>query len=263
VFTPEDREALRTELIEAARADPRITGAAITGSGSVGNEDRWSDIDLAFGVRDASEVESTLADFSERMYRDHHALHHVDVPSGAWIYRVFLLPSTLQVDLAFAPATDFRARASTFRLVFGTAAEESYVVHATAEQLIGYAWLYALHVRSSIARGKPWQAEYMIGEMRNHVLQLACLRYGLPTREARGTDKLPADVTRPLQDALVHSLDTEELLRAFRAATSGLIREMRLFDEELTNRLEQTVRGLTEIPADALPLASRAAERAG
>ena len=195
MFTGEEREALRSQLIEAARADPRITGAAITGSASVGNEDRWSDIDLAFGVREASEVEPTLADFSERMYRDHHALHHVDVPSGAWIYRVFLLPSTLQVDLAFAPATDFRARASTFRLVFGTAAEESHVVHAAAEQLIGYAWLYALHVRSSIARGKPWQAEYMISAMRDQVLALACLRHGLPAREGRGMDALPADVT--------------------------------------------------------------------
>ena len=35
------------------------------------------------------------------MYDEHFALHHVDVVSGAWVYRVFLLPSTLQVDLAF------------------------------------------------------------------------------------------------------------------------------------------------------------------
>src|SRR5438270_3427042 len=99
MFTEEEREALRLQLIEAARADPRITGAAITGSASVGNEDAWSDIDLAFGVRVESEVGTTLADFSERMYRDHNALHHLDVLSGAWVYRVFLLPSTLQVDL--------------------------------------------------------------------------------------------------------------------------------------------------------------------
>src|SRR2546421_7607271 len=91
VFTPEKREALRSALIAAAREDSRITGAAITGSASVGNEDRWSDIDLGFGVRDAGEIESVLADFTAIMYREHGALHHVDVTSGAWIYRVFLL----------------------------------------------------------------------------------------------------------------------------------------------------------------------------
>jgi hypothetical protein len=121
MFTPAERERLRSELIELARADPRISGGAITGSATLGQEDRWSDIDLAFGVRDSSAIAGTLADFSERMYRDHHALHHLDVASGAWIYRVFLLPSTLQVDLAFVSEAEFGARAPTFRLAFGTA----------------------------------------------------------------------------------------------------------------------------------------------
>ena len=103
MFTPVERERVRSVLLDLARGDGRITGGAITGSASLGQEDPWSDIDLAFGVRKASEIAPTLVDFSERMYRDHHALHHVDVTSGAWIYRVFLLPSTLQVDLAFAP----------------------------------------------------------------------------------------------------------------------------------------------------------------
>ena len=47
MYTPEEREGVRTELIAAARSDPRIAGAALTGSGSVGREDRWSDIDAA------------------------------------------------------------------------------------------------------------------------------------------------------------------------------------------------------------------------
>ncbi len=110
MFSETERDADRNELVEAACSDPRITGAAITGSATVDGEDRWSDIDLAFGVCPDAGVEATLADYSARMYRDHVALHHLDVPSGAWIYRLFLLPSTLQVDLAFAPAGEFGAR---------------------------------------------------------------------------------------------------------------------------------------------------------
>src|SRR5207244_2027177 len=163
---------------------------------------RWSDIDLAFGVREGAELASTLAHFSERMYREHLALHHLDVPHGAWIYRVFLLPSKLQVDLAFAPAAEFGARAPTFRLVFGEAAELPPVPPPAAGELIGWAWLYALHARSSIARLRPWQAEYMISGMRDQVLALACLRHGLPAREGRGMDALPAHVAAPLQEAL-------------------------------------------------------------
>ncbi len=71
----------------------------------------------------SADMATVLKDFSERMYHDHRALHHLDVPSGAWIYRVFLLPNTLQVDLAFAPAVYFGARGPTFRLLFGDAVE--------------------------------------------------------------------------------------------------------------------------------------------
>lgn len=249
MFTIEEREALRREIISAARADPRITGAAITGSASMGNEDRWSDVDLAFGVREGSEVETTLADFSRRMYSDHHALDHLDVIRGSWIYRVFLLPNTLQVDLAFAPAADFGARAPTFRLAFGSALENPQVTPAPVHELIGLAWIYALHTRSSIARARFWQAEYMISAMRDQVLALACVRYGLPASEGRGMDALPSDVTVPLRDALVRSLDSQELLRAFRVVTSSLVRELRSADPELATRLEPTLHELTELSA--------------
>src|SRR5262245_45915417 len=201
MFTAEERERIRSELLEAAAADTRLPRRAITGSAAAGNEDRWSDIDLGFGVADASRLHDVLADWTARMYGHHAALHHFDVTSGAWVYRVFLLASTLQVDLAFAPAAEFGARAPMFRLVFGRAAELTHVSPPSPEGLIGLAWLYALHVRSALARGRPWQAEYMVSAMRDQVLALACVRHGLPAREARGFDQLPDDVTRPLEKA--------------------------------------------------------------
>jgi hypothetical protein len=106
MFTPEQRARLRSDLLEYAAGDPRVSGAAITGSAAVEREDRWSDIDLAFGVVDASEVANVLSDWTALMYEQHLALHHLDVKAGAWIYRVFLLPSTLQVDLALVPAQE-------------------------------------------------------------------------------------------------------------------------------------------------------------
>src|SRR5580700_5239730 len=101
MFTPEERARLRSGLLDYAAGDRRISGAAITGSLAAGREDQWSDIDLAFGVGDAAELPNVLADWTSYMYHRHLALHHLDVRFGEWIYRVFLLPSTLQVDLAF------------------------------------------------------------------------------------------------------------------------------------------------------------------
>ena len=99
VYTPEERDRLGSGLLERAASDRRISGAAITGSAAGGREDRWPDIDLAFGVGDAGERPDVLSDRTAHMYREHHALDHFDVRSGAWVYRVFFLTRTLQVDL--------------------------------------------------------------------------------------------------------------------------------------------------------------------
>src|SRR2546423_162388 len=103
MYRPDDRERVRADLIEIARADPRIGGGALTGSASVGHEDRWSDIDLAFGVVESSLIGPVIGDWTARMYERHGAVHHVDVRAGTWLYRVFLLANSLQVDVALAP----------------------------------------------------------------------------------------------------------------------------------------------------------------
>ena len=248
MFTAEDRERIRSELLEAAGADPRLTGGAVTGSAAGGREDPWSDIDLGFGVADMARLADVLSDWTSRMYDHYEALHHLDVASGAWVYRVFLLASTLQVDLAFAPAAEFAARSPTFRLVFGRAAELPHVPAPSAEGLIGLGWLYALHTRSSLKRGRMWQAEYMVSALRDQVLALACLRHGLPAREARGFDLLPRDVTRPLEQALVGNVEAGPIARAFHVATTGLLAEAREVDERLAGRLEGALLELSAAP---------------
>ena len=168
-------------------------------------------------------------------------MHHVDVRTGAWIYRVFLLASTLQVDLAFAPAAEFRALAPTFRLMLGKANEPRHIPSPPTAELAGLGWLYALHARSSIARRKLWQAEYMISGVRDHALALASVRHGLAAAHGRGFDQLPEEVTAPWKASLVRQLEAGELTRAFQAAVSGLLREIQCADARLADRLEKTL----------------------
>ena len=237
MFTPAEREGLREALVSAARDDPRISAAALTGSAALDGEDRWSDIDLALSVGDPGDVDGVVEDWSARMYGDHGALHHVDVWLGATRFRVFLLPSTLQVDIAFWSAAEFGAMGPSFRLLFGTAGERPPGKAPDPLHLIGMGWLYALHVRSALARGRLWHAEYMLSAARDQVLALACVRHGLPAAYARGAHDLPAEVVAPLEAALVGSLDTGELERAFRAVTGVLLDEIRHVDADLADRL--------------------------
>jgi hypothetical protein len=235
IFTPEDRDRLLAALIDKARGDNRIGGAALTGSAALGRTDRWSDIDFALGI--TGDRDEVMADWTASLYREHGAVHHMDVPSRSAIYRVFLRPDTLQVDIAFVPAAEFGATAPTFRLLFGAAAEQPPTAPPSARSEIDMGWLYALHVRSSIERGREWQAEHMLGGLRNTVLTLMCLRHGVPARQGRGLHLLPSSATKPALAALVGSLDEAELRRAFRAAVELLLAETAYVDADLARAL--------------------------
>lgn len=249
MFTSEDRDRLRSELLEYAANDRRIGGAAITGSAAAAREDRWSDIDIAVGVSDAAELQSVLSDWTAYLYNQHLALHHFDLKSGMWIYRVFLLPSTLQVDIAFVPSVEFRALAPTFRIVLGEANEPRHAPPPRSTDIIGLAWLYALHARSSIARRNFWQAEYMISGVRDNALALACACRGLPAVHGRGLHLLPNEVTSQFEASFVRHLDGAELSRAFGVVIQGLLAEIRFADKSLAGRLERVLTSLTEIPS--------------
>jgi hypothetical protein len=99
------------------------------------------------------------------------------------------------------------------------------------------AWLYGLHVRSSIARRRPLQALYMLNNMRDQVISLACLRAALSPVEARGADDLPPQVRQGLDATLPRGLDAAELHRAFARLTELLVAEADAVDAAAADRL--------------------------
>ena len=255
MFAVQERDRVRQRLLDIAEADPAITGAAITGSYALGGADRWSDIDLCFAI-DGS-LSASLDQWTARLYRDFAAVHHWDLPSGSTVYRVFLLPECLEVDLGFSPTEDFGPRGPHWRIVFGEAeapqaeAPQAEAPQAEAPQaeapraavparhdeLAGLAWHHALHARVCIERHRQWQAVHWIGALRDQVFALACLRLGHPTHYAKGAHLLPEPVTAPLEATLVRSLDEAHLRYALHAAVTALAGELEHHDEALATRL--------------------------
>jgi hypothetical protein len=64
MFTPDQRARVRSDVLEYAAHDPPISGAAITGSAAVDGEDKWSDIDLAFGLANPADQPGVLSDWT-------------------------------------------------------------------------------------------------------------------------------------------------------------------------------------------------------
>lgn len=253
MFSVEDRDLIQRRLLQLAEQDPAVVAAAITGSHATNDEDRWSDIDLALGVSEP--LDAVMSRWTRQMYQDFAAVHHWDVTSGPAIYRVFLLPHCLEVDLSFSSEVEFGPRGPSWRLVFGQSTPPRAVTPSRHDEMAGLAWHHALHARISIERGRYWQAEHWIGAMRTQTIALACQRLGHPTIYAKGAHLLPADITGPLEATLVRCMDETELRRALSAVATALTAELTRTDPALADRLHPF---LTELRS---PVAYRPQQR--
>jgi len=237
VFSEVERSEVRDRLVATAQSDARITAASLVGSAAAGRADRWSDIDLALRLAAGLSPGDVVDDWTDRLYRTYDAIAHFDLWSGPTLFRVFLLANSLEIDLSFWPSEDFAPTSSTFRLIFGEANEPSPKAARLPEPMIGMAWLYALHARSSIGRGRGLQALSMLNCMREQIISLACLRSGLAPDHCRGVDDLPAPTRQQLLQTIVRGTEAAELCRVFAHLTELLLAEAGLIDHELADRL--------------------------
>jgi hypothetical protein len=237
VFTIEQRDALRDRVLKLAEEDERVVAGAAVGSLAVDAGDRFSDVDLTFGIADHVQVADVLDDWTRTLVDELDAVQLADLERGPTTYRVFLLPDALQFDLSMTPAAEFRPAGPRFRLLFGeTAVDESDAptpvagalflpTPPVAGDIFGWGVVYALHARACIERGRVWQAEHYVGAVRDHALSLACLRQGLPPGQARGYDDLSAETLARFEDAHVGAVEPGALRAALAASVLALMHE--------------------------------------
>ena len=184
-----------------------------------------------------------VADWTTALYEEGQAVHHWDVRAGAALYRVFLLESGLQVDIAFTPELDFGARSPSFELAFGEPVEVPPTEPPAFADVAGLGWLGVLHANKAIERGRPWEAAYWSGNVRDQTLVLACLRLGENPYYSRGVDRLPTGRHRSA------GRDVCARVRAARAPTGATrgtelpAREIGRTDAELADSLKKALLG--------------------
>src|SRR5437762_14065081 len=238
MFTVEQRDALCERVLRVAEEDERVVAGAAVGSLAVDGGDRFSDLDLTFGIADDVPASEVLDDWTRLLICERDAVHLADLEGGPTTYRVFLLPDALQLDLSMTPAAQFRPAGPRFRLLFGkTAAAEpgaptppvaGDLFHPTpqvAADIFGWGVIYALHARACIERGRVWQAEHYVGAVRDHALSLACLRRGLTAVQARGYDDLPPDTLAGFDGTCAGSVQPDALRAALSASVRALLHE--------------------------------------
>ena len=237
MFTVEQRDALRERVLKLAGEDERVIAGAVVGSLAVDDGDRYSDVDLTFGIVGHAQVADVLDDWTRTLIDQLDAVQLADLERRPTTYRVFLLPDALQLDLSMTPAAQFRPAGPRFRLLFGETVGESEVptppvagdlflpTPSVAGDIFGWGVIYALHARACIERGRVWQAEHYVGAVRVHALSLACLRQGVPPVQARGYDDLSTETLARFENAHVGAVEPVVLRAALAASVLALLHE--------------------------------------
>ena len=223
LFDPELRRTTLDALVARARSDKSLASAALVGSLAQGTADRWSDIDLSFGVAPGASIESVVREWTEHMTSAFDATALFDLQARGALYRVFLLPRCLQVDLSFSPGGEVFKASPRFRQLFGSARE----VESTpfdARDAVGWAVHLAHAARVNVERGRPWLAEWCLTELRGRLLDLRCAQAGSPTTFGKGRDSLAPEVRARFEQTLVRSLERHELERVLTLCVAELRR---------------------------------------
>ncbi|WP_299903316.1 hypothetical protein [uncultured Aquimarina sp.] len=226
MYSKKDRIEVQEAIINFAKSDSKIIDCAIVGSESVGNDDKWSDIDLTFGYENEADANQVLREWSKMMSESFDANRLFDISYKESLYRVFLLPNGLQVDLSFTPSKYFGAITDKFKLIFGQEKEREFKSLPEINLIAGYSILFALKTRTSIERENYWQAEYYLSKCRENVMVLKCLKESKNPFDGRSFDNLPNDFLRQMQNCLLIELSRVNLRTSLKNLIQILIKEL-------------------------------------
>lgn len=244
MFDIGEREALRQKMIERGREDARITACALVGSAARGEEDAWSDIDIALQLSEHAGLDEVSSDWTAWLRSSVEVADTLDVHGSGALYRVFLLSNSLQIDLSFWPHAPFRSTGEPMHLVFGEAWPSDAQSAQDPLEFIRMGWLYALHARSAVARGRTWQAEMMLAYLRDQVIALACLRLSLNPSHGRGAHLLPAGLSAQLAASRASTLTLGEQVRSLRDTLAVYRTEVAQHDQEVATALAKALDAL-------------------
>lgn len=245
-YSPATREAILDRLLTALQSDKRITGVVVVGSGAEGFEDIYSDIDVCAVTAFADDVKPAFQEWGVKIQEMLPMFNSIEVPRSPNVYLwVFLLENFLEIDLCFLCLDDLRATRKRWKTVLDRSGEIEGILQSSwvnrpkpdleeaYRSRLNTILHYISHAAVAIHRNQPWRALYEIEQIRNQTIELHGLRVDLETKRFRHVDQMSEDFLACLEDTLVLSFRTVDMMNALKAATACFFREVRHFDEVL------------------------------
>lgn len=197
-------------IVAALKEDGRIAGVVLVGSGAVGFQDEFSDIDLSVVVRRRDNIEVVFREWGERLRRMLPVVGHFETRYAAdSLLWGFLLQNYLEIDMGFLCLDNLTARSDRWKVIFDRMGridsilqkswENRSAVDVKGAYLANFngVWHYITHVAILAERGQFLRAVHYLEELRNDTVEIAGLRLGLRADNFRDVDRFPAAFRSP------------------------------------------------------------------
>jgi hypothetical protein len=259
---PQPLRAVLDRLVDVARADPRIVGVTVGGSGATATTDAWSDLDTVIVCRDAAVAAAVQAECRALAARlgplvSAFTGEHVGEPR---LLIALYAPPPLHVDLKVVAVDDLATRVEDGAIAWERdgAVSAAYAEAPAAWPAVDPQWIedrywtWVHYVATKIGRGELLEAVDALAMLRQLALgPLVALRDGRPAAGVRRLEQLaPADA-----QALAATIGDHTPTGALAALRAAVEAYRRLSDHVAVERRvaaeEAAVAFLDTLPRDA------------
>lgn len=243
LFTCDDRERIKNELIELFSEFKEVISVILVGSASIGFTDEISDLDFCIVVENNSNIGNLIRVVNEKIKDKYPVMDLLEVPQRG--LSVCILYNFLEIDIGFTTIDNLTARRGRWMVVYDSTNKTDEVMRQSWEinknnkgktgpidaraQYVSIAediWHYLFHAIAGIKREKYWR---VIGEMdiaRNMLIELLGYKYSLETKRFRDVDEFPPEVKSILERTFAVNLNQKDLIKCLHALINAIYTEL-------------------------------------
>jgi len=250
LFSAEERELAKTQIIEYAKIYENILSAVLVGSGSVEFTDDASDIDLYIIVNDKENILDAMKHMKECIEQQYHPLFFKQMNARG--LQIYLLQNYLEIDIGYAAINEAEADNERFKVMFDKnnvtrLMNESCQKNSEATQAMAFdtvvlnkytdyaetTWHYLFHSAVAVKRKQYWRCMAEMDIVRNRIIELKGYKYSLETKRWRDVDKFPKEEITDIRKTLVTKFTQKALLQNLLSLTNFVYDELELYPSNI------------------------------
>ena len=231
LFSTDQRERIKTQIIDFCKSNESILSLVLVGSGAVGFTDDISDLDF-YLIVDHEENMSDVMDYvKENIEKYNSSLFFQQMNMRK--LQVYLLDNYLEIDIGYSVLSEAAASKERFKVIFDKTdtveilmkeswqniKDKQHLKSSSAdirEKFKEYAddtFHYLFHAAAAIKREQYWRCVTEMEIVRNRIIEIKGYKYSFETKRFRNVDNFPKDELVSLQRTLVSELTHDALLQ--------------------------------------------------